>query len=72
MHVFASAFYALIVFLAVLAYCAATGAPLLILLLLAPIIISGVIVALLALSLLIEAVRWAWRSRAAVLRACRF
>lgn len=63
MHVLAALIYGLIVFLAVLAWGVSTGAPLLILLLVSPLLISGVAVALIVLTLVMAGVRWMWRCR---------
>ena len=59
-HVFASLIYAVVVVLALLAYCVVTEAPLLILLLFTPFIVTAVVLFVMALDLAAMAVRWAW------------
>lgn len=63
MHILASLLYAVIAFAALVAYCLATGAPLLVLLV-SPLLISGAIIVFMLLDLVFVAGRWLWRNRA--------
>ena len=61
MHVVIAVLYGVTIYFSVLAYILITDGPLVTFLGLAPVIISGAIVALFALDLAVRGVGWAWR-----------
>lgn len=61
MHVVIAVLYGVTIYFSVLAYILITDGPLVAFLGLAPVIISGAIVALFALDLAVSCVGWAWR-----------
>lgn len=63
MHVLISFLYAVIAWLALLAWLVITDGPVLLVLMASPFIISGLILALTALGLSFIGLRWLWRCR---------
>lgn len=63
MHVVVSILYAIIAWLALLAWLVIADGPVLVFLLASPFIISGLILALTALGLALIGLRWLWRCR---------
>ena len=61
MHVVIATLYGITIYLSVLAYIIIIDGPLVAFLGLAPVIVSGAIVALFALDLAVRGVGWAWR-----------
>ncbi len=62
-HVLASTLYAVIAWLALLAWLVISDGPVLLVLLASPFIISGLILALTAIGLVFIGLRWIWRCR---------